>query len=290
VALLTVGDLVLKSAVYLEKRGVDSARLDAELLLARILGCDRLRLYMDWKKPLTELEVAAYRDFIRRRGQDREPVARILGIKPFFGRDFEVTRDSFVPRPETETLVERCLDLLRIEPALKRDRQNVFEIGTGTGCIIVTLAAESDSHHYIASDVLPGAIATARRNAKKHGVDGRIDFRQGRMLAGFEGSLGLLVSNPPYIESGVIPTLDPEVKAFDPPEALDGGIDGLDPVREMAAFAPKALCHGGWIALELGEDQPKIAAELFRETGAFAEIRQEKDLAGMLRFLYARRA
>jgi len=287
--MLTVGELVLKSTDYLQKKGVESPRLDAELLLARIMGCDRLRLYMDWKKPVTELETAAYRDFIRRRGQDREPVARITGLKPFFGRDFEVTRDSFVPRPETETLVEKALDLLKTEPSLHGSRQTVFEIGTGSGCIIVSLAAESDSHRYLASDILPGAIATAKRNARRHGVQQRIEFRHGSLLADFEGSIGLLVSNPPYIERGVIPTLDPEVRTHDPIEALDGGPDGLDVVRGIAELAARHVQRGGWVALELGEDQPPEAAAIFKATGCFSTIRQERDLAGLLRFVYARR-
>ncbi|MBI1292640.1 peptide chain release factor N(5)-glutamine methyltransferase [bacterium] len=289
-ALLSVGELVLKSAEYLQKKGVDSPRLDAELLLAKIMGCDRLRLYLDWKKPLTELEVAAYRDFIRRRGQDREPVARIVGSKSFYGRDFEVTRDSFVPRPETETLVEKVLDILKTEPALHKGRQVIFEIGTGTGCIIVSLAAESDSHRYLATDILPGALAVAKRNARKHGVEQRIEFRQGRLLADYEGTIGVLVSNPPYIESPVIPTLDPEVKNFDPMEALDGGLDGLDVLRSIVELSVRHLQTGGWVALELGEDQPKAAAALFKATGCFSEIRQERDLAGLLRFLFARKS
>jgi release factor glutamine methyltransferase len=288
-ALLSVGELVAKSAEYLKKKGVESARLDSELLLAKIMGCDRLRLYLDWKKPVTELEVAAYRDFIRRRGQDREPVARITGIKSFFGRDFEITRDSFVPRPETETLVEKSLDILKTEPSLHAGRQVVFEIGTGTGCIIVSLAAESDSHRYIATDILPGALAVAKRNARRHDAENRIEFRHGPLLAGFDGTIGLLVSNPPYIERDEIETLDPEVRSHDPREALDGGVDGLDVVREIVVLAQKRVQHGGWVAMELGEDQPKAAAELFKATGCFSEIRQERDLAGLLRYVFARR-
>lgn len=288
--MMSVGELILKSAGYLAKKGVETPRLDAELLLAHVMNCDRLRLYMDWPKPVTELEVSGYREYIRRRGQDREPVARIIGKKPFFGRDFALSRDSFVPRPETEHVVERALDILRTEEALSRDRQTVFEVGTGSGCIVVTLAAEADGHHFIASDVLDGALETARANARKHKVESRIDFRKGPLLAGWEGPIGLLVSNPPYIERNVIPTLDPEVRVYDPMPALDGGVDGLDVVRELVPLAKRQLIRGGWVVLELGENQPAKAAELFREAGGFESMQCEEDLAGLERYLLVRRS
>lgn len=288
-AMMSVADAVLKSAEYLKKKDVDSPRLDAELLLCKVLNCDRLRLYMDWQKPLTELEVSGYREFIRRRGQDREPVARILGRKPFYGRDFIITKDTFVPRPETEGVVERAVMLLQTEQPLNRERQMIFEVGTGSGCIIVSIAAESDGHHYLASDILPGALETAHKNAEKNGVQGRIDFRLGKYFAGYEGSLGMIVSNPPYIEAAEIPSLPPEVRAFDPMEALDGGADGLDAVRIIAAQGSKLLMHGGWVVLELGESQPHTAAEIFRGVGGYDQFRVEKDLAGLDRYLTVRK-
>jgi release factor glutamine methyltransferase len=286
---LKVGEAVLKSAEYLRGKSVDSPRLDAELLLARVLSCDRLRLYMDWDKPLNDLEVAAYRDFIKRRGQDREPVARILGKKSFYGRDFEVSRDTFVPRPETEGVVERALELLKSDAPLFKDRHHIFEVGTGSGCIVSTLAAEADGHHFIASDILPGALATARRNAEKLGVGARIDFRLGPLLAGYEGSLGMLVSNPPYIEKREIPGLAPEVNVFDPMEALDGGEDGLDVVRALVPLAHRHVVTGGWIVFELGEGQPSTAGKFFAAEGGFDRIHTEKDLAGLERYLVVRR-
>ncbi len=284
-----VGDLVTRSAAWLGGKGVDSPRLDAELLLCRILNCDRLRLYMDWQKPLSELEVAAYRDFIQRRGRDREPVARITGRKSFYRREFEVTPDSFVPRPETEGVVERALMLMEKEPDLKNTRANVFEVGTGTGCIIVSLALESDAHRYIASDISPGALKAARYNATKLGVEGRVEFRDGAYFAGFEGTLSLIVSNPPYINTDTIAGLPPEVSRHDPMPALDGGADGLDAVRGIIDQGTPLLAHGGWVVLELGEDQPHRAAQLFRDTGKYDDIRVEKDLAAFDRYLLARR-
>lgn len=286
---MSVGEAVLRSARWLADKEVDSPRLDAELLLASVLNCDRLRLYMDWQKPLTDLEVSGYREFVRRRGQDREPVARIVGHREFHSRRFLVSRDTFVPRPETEGVVERALTLLQNEPALNSRRSNVFEIGTGTGCIIVSLAAESDGHDYLASDVSEGALETARRNAKAHRVEGRVHFRHGAGFAGFKGSLGLIVSNPPYIRSGEIPELPPEVRSHDPMPALDGGEDGLDVVRQICREGAVLLVHGGWVVLEIGEEQGSACREMFEGAGAYSTVRVEKDLAGKERYLLARK-
>lgn len=288
--LLTIGDAVVKSADYLARKGIDGARLDAELLLAHLVSSgDRLRLYLDWQKPLNDLEVAAYRDLIRRRGQEREPVARIVGKKAFLDFVFDVTPDTFVPRPETEGVVQRALILLAGEPGLVQGQPTVFEVGTGTGCISVSLAAKRTGPRYIATDVLPGALATARANAARYKVDDRIEFRLGPCFAGYEGSIGLLVSNPPYVESGIIPTLAPEVARHDPPGALDGGEDGLRVVRELAVEGARRLLPGAWVVMELGEGQPARAAEFFRETGHYDDFRCERDLAGLDRYFMARR-
>lgn len=287
--MMTIGEAITKSAEYLQKKGIETPRLDAELLLARIMNCDRLRLYMDWKKPVVELELAAYRDFLRRRGQEREPVSRIVGRRSFYRREFMVTPDTFVPRPETEGVVERALMLLEKEPALTKGRQTIFEVGTGTGCIIVSMACESDAHHYIASDVSPGALATARKNAHQLHVDGRIEFRNGPVFAGFEGTLSLVVSNPPYIERDTIPGLPPEVRLYDPMAALDGGADGLDVVREIALGGRRLLIPGGWVVLEIGEGQAQKTAHIFQDTGGYGEHRIERDLAGIERYVLIRK-
>ncbi len=284
-----LGDLVVKSAAWLKTRGVDSPRLDAELLLCRVMGCDRLRLYMDWDKPLVELEVAAYRELIRRRGVAREPVSRLLEKKEFYGREFLVTPAVFSPRPETEGLVERALRLLESEAALQVDRPTVFEIGTGSGCIAVTMAAEDAGPQYHASDTSAEALDVARRNAATHHVDKRIDFRHGSLLAGFDGPLHLLVSNPPYVRTGEIPELQPEVKDHDPRAALDGGADGLDIVRDIVAGAKTHLVPGGCILMEIGEEQEAGMLEVFGSAGVFADADVERDDFGKPRYAFARR-
>jgi release factor glutamine methyltransferase len=288
--MLTVGAAILKSQDYLARKGVDSPRLDAELLLGHVLGVERLRLYLDWDKPLMELEVAAYRDLIKTRGVDRTPVARLLGHKEFYGRDFEVSPATFVPRPETEGLVDRALDLLANDPLFQTHRPVVFEVGTGTGCITISLAAGNGGPHYIASEASPDALATARRNAERHHLTSRIDFRSGRNLAGYGGAIHLLVSNPPYIPTEQIATLDPEVAKHDPMLALDGGPDGLDATRLLLREALPLLADGAPVLLELGEDHEEGILEVFRTLGGFRDARMERDHAGRPRYAFARRA
>lgn len=284
-----VGNLIIRSAKWLQEKGVDSPRLDAELLLAHVLGCDRLRLYMEWEKPLMELEVSAYRELIRRRGQSREPVARLVGHKEFHKRSFEVTRAVFQPRPETEGVVERALEMLATDKALQVDRPVVLEVGTGSGCIVVSLAAEHAAARYIATELDAEALAVARRNAERHHVLGRIEFRHGPCFGGYDGPIHLLVSNPPYISSAEVPNLPPEVLDHDPRSALDGGADGLDLVREMIAGARRLLVPGGCVVMELGEDQESAVLQLCAKTEIFAQATMERDLAGRPRYLVARR-
>lgn len=285
--MLTVGDAILKSAKYLAGRGVDSPRLDAELLLCQVLGCDRVRLYMDWPKPLIELEVAAYRELIRQRGVDRVPVARLVGEKDFYGRKLIVGPGAFVPRPETEGVVERALVLLATEAGLQVPRPVVFEVGTGSGCIITALAAENPTPRYLASDVSEEALAVARRNAARLHVGERVDFRHGAFFADFDGAIHLVLSNPPYIATGEIASLPPEVSVHDPHAALDGGADGLVMVREMVARVRDHLVPGGWIVMELGEDQEAGALFLLSDAHGWRSARMEADLAGRPRYAMA---
>lgn len=289
-ALLTVGEAIIKSGAYLRAKGVtDSPRLDAELLLCDVLGTDRIHLYMDWQKPLLDLEVAAYRELLRRRGQEREPVARIRGWKEFHGRRFDISPAAFVPRPETEGLVERAIDLLRTKSIYQSQPATVLEVGTGTGCITVTLAAEEGQHRYLATDISAEALHTARHNAERNGVEQRIELRHGELFAGWKGPLGMIVSNPPYIESAVVEELAPEVRVHDPRAALDGGADGLDVVRRIAKEGATLLVEGGWVVLEVGDRQGAACRTIFGQDRLYEEIRVEKDLSGFDRYVAARR-
>ena len=285
--MLTVGDAILKSTKYLTGRGVESPRLDAELLLCHVLGCDRVRLYMDWPKPLIELEVAAYRELIRQRGVDRVPVARLVGEKDFWSRKLIVAPGAFVPRPETEGVVERALALLATDPGLQVPRPVVFEVGTGSGCIVVSLAAENPMPRYYASEQSSEAMGVARRNAARVGVAERVDFRHGTYFADYDGAIHLLVSNPPYIATGEIATLPPEVRDHDPHAALDGGADGLVMVRELLVRARDLLVPGGWVVMELGEDQEPGILFLLSEAHGWRSARMDRDLAGRPRYALA---
>lgn len=284
----TVGELIQRSTPWLQDRGVESPRLDAELLLAYVLGCDRLRIYMEWGKPLTELEIAAYRDAIRRRGQEREPVERITGKRDFYGRSFEITADVFSPRPETEGLVDRALDFLRSTDAAGLPSPPVvFDACTGSGVIIVTIAAEMPGVRCYASEKSPAALAIARRNAERLGTGKRIHFLEGTNFAGFDGAITAFLSNPPYIRHGEIPELPAEVRYHDPMLALDGGPDGLTIVRELVEGAARLLVPGGFLALEIGEEQGRDTRAILTASGAFQDIRIERDLTGRERYAVA---
>ncbi len=284
----TIGELILKSTQYLEQKGVDTPRLDAEILLAYIVKSDRLHLYMDWNKPLIELEVVAYREMIRQRGQERMPVARILGQKEFYGRNFIVGKETFVPRPETEGLVELAIDLLQTEDCLQVDRPVIFEVGTGTGCIIVTLAVERGVGEYHASDVSEGALKIAQENAKLLGNGRKIDFRHGPNLVGFGGPINLLVSNPPYIDTKEIPTLDPEVKDHDPAAALDGGELGLTMFRGLIAEALPVMAPGGIMVFEMGENHTQEILDFLGEFPQIQKAEMQRDLSGRPRYFIVR--
>lgn len=284
----TIRDIVVKSAQWLGSRGVESPRLDAELLLAHVLGCERLKLYLDWDKPLTELEISAMRELIRRRGTERAPVSRLVGKREFYGRKFTVDEGVFSPRPETEGLVDRTLDLLDSDPAMQVERPVVFDVGCGSGCVIVTLAAERPKPRYLASDVSPAAIASATGNAKALGVQERVELREGALLAGYEGPLHILVSNPPYVKTTEKAELPPEVRDHDPDVALYSGEDGLDCTRALEQAGARLLVPGGAIMLELGEDHEKPAVAIF-SGGPWRDARMERDHAGRPRYLVARK-
>ncbi len=286
---LTIGDIVLRGTEYLADKGVESPRLDAELLVAHVLGTTRLKLYMEWHKPLVELEIAACREAVRRRGQDREPVARIIARREFHGRDFEVAPGVFCPRPETEGLAEMVVEFVRLSTPPGTLRPTVFEVGTGSGCIAITVALECPDAHVVASDVNEKAIALAERNAARLHAGSRLTFRHGDLLAGWEGPLHAIVSNPPYVRAGEVRSLPPEVREYDPVTALDGGADGLDPLRRIVAEGARLLLPGGGIFFEIGNDQGRDARVVLEHSGAYDRIEVRHDLAGLERYATARR-
>ena len=247
---------------FLAARGVENARLEAEWLLCAVTGLDRVGLYLNFEKPLATEELAAYRAMVARRGR-REPLQHILGTQEFCGLEFEVTPAVLIPRHDTETLVNEAL--ARLPGA-----HSILDIGTGSGCIAVALAHRLPGVSVTATDISEDALVVARRNAGRNGV--AIEFLQGSLLEPVAGRhFDLIVSNPPYIPSSDIETLQPEVRDFDPRGALDGGEDGLDVYRALVPAAATLLNTDGWLFLEVGIGQAADVARMFRAAGAYDE-------------------
>ena len=248
---MTVIEAIQLGSSRLENVGVESPRLNAEMLVADALDVRRLSLFLDSRRRLSAEQAAAFEAALRRR-EAREPIQHILGTAEFFGRVFRVNRHVLVPRPETELLAEWALQTLdessRTEPA-------VLDFGTGSGCLAITLALERKSAVVHAVDVSPEALAVAKANAASLGAG--VAFHLGDGFTALPSGLLLdgIVSNPPYIPSAEIAGLDPEVRDHDPLLALDGGADGLGFYRRLAVEAPGRLKDGGWLAVEFGDGQ-----------------------------------
>lgn len=280
----TVLELLTLAAAYLAKKGVDHARRDADALLGSVLNCDRLHLYLRFEEAPTEAEVDAFRALMLRRGE-REPLQYLLGKVRFMGLSLACDRRALIPRPETEDLA-RLLRKLLGDAAGKR----AADIGTGTGCLALSLAAQGAE--VLATDLSADALALAEANAAAAGLQGRLRFVHGDALAPLlsEGLFDLLVSNPPYIPEGDRAGLAPEVAAHEPALALFAGAEGLDLLRPLLAQAPAVLKAGGWAAFECGKGQPALLADEARASGAWADVRIEKDSFDVERFLICQRA
>ena len=270
---MTLGEALRAAEAYLDRKGVARSRVDAELLLARALGLSRLELYTQSDRPLTEAERAVGRTVLERRAA-REPLAYILGDWGFRRLTLKTDARALVPRPETEIVVERCLSRLR-----DVSEARVVDVGTGSGAIALSLAAELPGSAVTATDVSRDALALARENAEELGLT--VDFRESNLLDGLEGPYDLVVSNPPYVLAGELESLEPEVRDWEPRLALvDAG-----QTEELAADARRAL-HG-WLVLEVHEGR---AAEIARalETLGFSDIEVSLDLSGRDRVVEGR--
>jgi release factor glutamine methyltransferase len=223
----TLMDVLRLSTTYIGDHGSSSARLDSELLCAHALGLRRIDLYLQFDRPLDETELSSIRELVRRRGKG-EPVAYITGTRDFYGRTFHVTPDVLVPRPDTETLVERAVAYLRARPGAEL---RVADLGTGSGCIAITLAAEVSDMRVIGTDVSAAALDVARANATAIGVD--VEFVECSWADALDGQFDLIVSNPPYVTTAELESTDRDVREFEPHGALLGGEDGLDAYRAL---------------------------------------------------------
>jgi release factor glutamine methyltransferase len=269
---------------YFREKGMINPRLEAEVLLAHLLGVDRVGLYLNYDKRLKEGERKAYREMIQRRTA-REPIAYILGEKEFWSLRFKVNPDCLIPRPETEHLVDEAV---RIGTHLRPPRR-ILEIGTGCGAVAIVLAKELEDANIVAIDISPFALIVAKLNAELHEVAEEITFIQGDLLNLEETQFSLIVSNPPYIPTEEILKLAPEVRDYEPLIALDGGEDGMHFFQEIAHGAPAYLVQKGWLILEMGKGQSQKVTGILEDEG-FINIAMVPDYAGIKRVIRAQRA
>jgi release factor glutamine methyltransferase len=277
----TVLKLLRWTADYFSGRSIDAPRLTAELLLADTLGLDRVGLYVNFERPLQADELAAFRARVKRRAA-REPLAYILGHAEFWSLPLKVTPAVLIPRPDTELLVEAALPRLGAG-------SHILDIGTGSGALAIALAHECPQCRVTAIDVSPAALAVALENARMNRVAERIDLVQQDLARLPAGPFDLIVANPPYIPSGELATLMPEVRDFEPSLALDGGPDGLAAYRAIAAQAGTALAVGGWLLAEVGAGQAAAVQALFAAAG-LTDTFVSRDLAGIERVVGGRQA
>ena len=279
----TIATALREATARLNDAGIDGARLDARLLLAEALGKDNTWLFNNAPDELSAEAEAAFAVLLARR-LERQPVSLILGRREFWSLDFTVTRDTLAPRPDSETLVEALLD----ELPDRRKKLSLLDLGTGTGCLLLSLLSELPNARGTGVDLNPDTLAVAQDNADRLGFSTRARFLRSNWWGGVEGRFEVILSNPPYIPSGDIAGLDPEVARFEPLGALDGGADGLDAYRLLVAGADKFLTEDGVIAFEVGAGQAPDVAALLEDAG-FAVRAVRRDLAGIERCVVAGR-
>ncbi|MEE2789129.1 MAG: peptide chain release factor N(5)-glutamine methyltransferase [Myxococcota bacterium] len=267
---------------YFEQLGIPSPRLDAELILSHALLVGRMQLYLEHHKPLTTQEREQIRACVKRRARG-EPIAYITGKKGFWDIELNVDERVLVPRPETEGIIERALELYAADQSIR-----FIDVGCGSGCIGLALAKALPKAHGVGIDMSDAALEVARLNAQQLSLD-NINFHHGDLLDGLDDIVHLIVSNPPYIPSGVIPTLMKDVKNFEPWLALDGGADGLTAYRSLIPQSLDRLLPGGHLILEIGHDQRMAVEALLAETNGFDLIQHFTDLSGKDRICLARK-
>ena len=277
---------------YLERKGDEHPRLSAEWLLANVTGLSRVELYVNFDKPLEADELSAMHAAIERRAAG-EPLQYVTGEMPFRHIVLKCERGVLIPRPETEILVDAALE--GVDAASERPDAapvRVLEVGTGTGCVALSIASERPGAHVTATDLSERAVALALRNREALGLGETVDVIECDLASGVDpelmGTFSVLVSNPPYIPTRVLREEVPaEVADFEPDLALDGGEDGLDVYRRLLELAPRALAPGGMLAVELFEGALDHAAELAREQGGWSRVEVREDLTHRPRVLVA---
>lgn len=279
----SIGRILKWTESYFMEKGIDAPRLDAEVLLSHVLKKERIHLYVHFDEPLETVELAEYRELVKRRVQ-HVPVAYLTGHREFMGLDFEVTPDVLIPRPETELLVQTAIEGLRAVEGQKR----FADIGTGSGAICLSVL------HYVPEalgetvDISAEALKIAEKNAERLGVSDRIEFRHGDLLEPLKGMrFHAVLSNPPYIPNGDIGGLAQEVRDAEPRLALEGGPEGLDFYRRLTKEAPDYLENDGFLAMEIGINQAQPVCRMLEAEGWMSKIEVYKDLAGIERVAVA---
>jgi release factor glutamine methyltransferase len=266
---------------YLTEKGVENPRLEAEWMLCEALSLDRVGLYLNFDKPLSEAELATYRGMVGRRGK-REPLQYILGSQEFMGLDFQVSPAVLIPRHDTEVLVSEGV---KRAPAAG----SILDIGSGSGCVAIALAKELPGVEICSVDISPEALAVARENAQRNQVT--VQFFEGSLFVPFAGRrFDMILSNPPYIPAAELDGLQQEVRGFEPLSALDGGADGLDFYRRITERAADHLTAGGWLLFEVGAGQAPDVLGLLNSGGFSLDCFTQTDPAGIERVVGGRKA
>jgi release factor glutamine methyltransferase len=272
---VTVLEVIQRSTEFLSQKGVESPRLQTELLLSHLLKLPRMQLYLNFERVLTGAELDEVRQLVKRRAK-REPLQQIVGSTSFCGLEIAVSRQVLIPRPETELLAERGWQyLLKLGPS---GSLSTLDFGTGSGCLAIALATNAPTSRVWAIDASKEALEVARSNVDRHGLGERIQLLQGNALTVLppEIRFDLILSNPPYIPTAEIGRLQTEVRDYDPRQALDGGADGLDFYRYLAPVAGPWLKQAGKIMLEFGDGQAELVREIFeKENWIVEELMQD---------------
>ncbi len=284
----TVLEVLEATTGWLKRRGVDSPRLDAELMMAHVLDLERLQLYVQFDRPLTGEERAALRELVRRRGE-REPVAQILGSKEFHSLAFATPANVLIPRPDTELLAELAIEAVPGADG-EDDPPLVLDLGSGSGALAVTIAVHSDAR-VLAVDLSPDAIAATRANAKRHGVAERVGVVRSdwyeRLPDRFVGGIDVLVTNPPYVSAEEYEGLAPEIRGYEPREALVAPGGTLDAYRRIAAGFDRWLAPGAAVFVEVGMGQAEAVQGILADAG-LTDLARHEDLAGIERVVGGR--
>lgn len=294
----TVSEILDKTTGYLKKKGIPEPRIDAEVLLAHILKIERLEIYLNLDWQLTEKDLSAYEKLIERRAA-REPVAYIVGYKEFMGLKFFLNKEVLIPRPETEILVEKVIEKAQRMKKVKsygygKDNYiTIIDLCTGSGNIAISLARNIESCKIYATDISEGAIQVARRNARFHNVEGKVEFLLGDLFSPLKKfnlnlAVDFVVSNPPYVKSRDLVLLQPEIKK-EPVSALEGGNEGLDFYQRIVPEALKYLVDGGYLIMEIGDRQGKAVTDLIKKEKRFSPPLLVRDYAGLDRVVMAQK-